>query len=143
MFQDLFGEGLYAYGNNNPYRYRDPDGKTPLAIARVEFGLVFALATRLGAATLGAWISEKAWNALHSEAENSNANAADKPQASPTTPAGDKTDTTGAKGSAGGARAGKPFTPKGKAEIDAENAGKNGGVNVCENCGVGVVPGKK
>ena len=46
-------------------------------------------------------------------------------------------------GTSGGPRAGKPFTPKGKAEIDAENAARNGGKNVCENCGVETVPGKK
>jgi hypothetical protein len=49
----------------------------------------------------------------------------------------------GKKGSSGGERAGKAFTPKGKAEIDAENAAQNGGVNVCEKCKQEVVPGQK
>ena len=44
---------------------------------------------------------------------------------------------------AGGARTGKAFTPKGKREIDAENAARNGGMNICENCGVEVVPGQR
>ncbi|MCX4245982.1 HNH endonuclease [Paraliomyxa miuraensis] len=44
---------------------------------------------------------------------------------------------------AGGPRAGKPFTRKGKAEIDTANAQRNGGVNLCENCGTQVVPGQR
>ena len=47
------------------------------------------------------------------------------------------------KGSKGGTRAGKSFTPAGKKEIDAANAAKNGGANKCENCGTDVVPGEK
>lgn len=46
-------------------------------------------------------------------------------------------------GSAGGDRAGKAFTAKGKSEIDAENAGRHGGTNMCENCSTEVVPGQK
>jgi hypothetical protein len=46
-------------------------------------------------------------------------------------------------GTSGGPRDGKPFTPKGKAEIDAENAKRNDGVNRCEDCGIDVVPGKR
>jgi RHS repeat-associated protein len=46
-------------------------------------------------------------------------------------------------GTAGGERAGKTFTPKGRAEIDTENAARHGGANVCENCGSAVVPGQK
>ncbi len=46
-------------------------------------------------------------------------------------------------GTSGGKRAGKRFTPKGKREIDAENARRHGGTNVCEDCGVDVVPGKR
>ncbi|HEX8699275.1 MAG TPA: HNH endonuclease [Myxococcaceae bacterium] len=42
-----------------------------------------------------------------------------------------------------GSRAGKPFTPAGKKEIDAANAAKNDGANKCENCGTEVVPGEK
>ncbi|QYY62602.1 HNH endonuclease (plasmid) [Leptospira interrogans serovar Bataviae] len=48
-----------------------------------------------------------------------------------------------AKGTSGGSRAGKSFTPKGKQEIDNANAAKYGGVNKCENCGVAVTPGQR
>jgi len=46
-------------------------------------------------------------------------------------------------GTAGFERTGKAFTPKGKAEIDAENAARHGGANVCENCGREVVPAQR
>jgi YD repeat-containing protein len=51
--------------------------------------------------------------------------------------------TQPAVGASGGARANKPFTAKGKREIDAKNAEANGGKNVCEECQVEVVPGKQ
>ena len=38
-------------------------------------------------------------------------------------------------GASNGTRAGRSFTPASKREIDARNAGENGGVNRCENCG--------
>ncbi|WP_170229725.1 HNH endonuclease [Polyangium fumosum] len=53
------------------------------------------------------------------------------------------TGPNGAAGSAGGPRAGKPFTAKGKAELDAANAARHGGVNVCETCGSPAVPAQK
>jgi RHS repeat-associated protein len=52
-------------------------------------------------------------------------------------------DQTTIKGTSGGPRAGKQFTPKGKREIDEANAKKNAGINKCENCGIKVVPGEK
>ena len=50
------------------------------------------------------------------------------------------------RGGAGGSpdpRAGKPFTPATKKEIDRRNAETNGGHNVCVECGRPVVPAKK
>jgi RHS repeat-associated protein len=47
------------------------------------------------------------------------------------------------KGTSGGPRAGKPFTPKDKAEIKAENAAAHGGQTTCETCGQSTVPGQK
>jgi hypothetical protein len=51
--------------------------------------------------------------------------------------------STASGGTAGGERAGKAFTPKGKAELDAENAARHGGTNACESCGKEVEPGQK
>ncbi|MFS8066929.1 MAG: RHS repeat-associated core domain-containing protein [Byssovorax sp.] len=46
-------------------------------------------------------------------------------------------------GSVKAPRTGKSFTPKGRQIIDAENAARNNGVNVCESCGVEVTPGRR
>jgi len=46
-------------------------------------------------------------------------------------------------GTSGGPRAGKDFTPNGKAEVKTENAAKNGGQTVCEGCGQRTVPGQQ
>jgi RHS repeat-associated protein len=53
----------YGFANNNPYRYGDRDGRNPV----VEYTLVYAAATALGAAVLGEWIGGQFFNALHSE----------------------------------------------------------------------------
>ncbi len=57
----------YAYANNNPYKYRDPDGRWAQLLVRAEYSVVVAVATRLGAGAAGSWIGEKAWNILHQE----------------------------------------------------------------------------
>lgn len=51
--------------------------------------------------------------------------------------------TQPSKGAAHGERAYKPFTPKGKEEVRAENAQNHGGTNHCENCGVQTVPAQQ
>jgi hypothetical protein len=137
----------YAYAYNNPASLVDPDGRIPVEtvwdIANIAYDL--------GKAGVGyvtgnpALVSEGLADAALDTA------AALTPYA----PAGaskvarivgDVGDSAGkgvAKGTAGGTRAGKSFTPKGKAEIDAANAERHGGVNVCVNCGVQVVPGQR
>jgi hypothetical protein len=52
-------------------------------------------------------------------------------------------DEPGTEALAGGSRAGKPFTPKGKQLVKQKNAAMNDGKNRCENCGVETVPSKK
>ncbi|MGC2745538.1 MAG: RHS repeat-associated core domain-containing protein [Candidatus Angelobacter sp.] len=46
-------------------------------------------------------------------------------------------------GTSGGQRGGKPFTPKGKKEVKAANAKKNGGQTTCEHCGRPTVPAQQ
>jgi HNH endonuclease len=46
-------------------------------------------------------------------------------------------------GTAGGPRAGKPFTPKGKKEVIEQNKAENNGKTVCENCGRETVPAQQ
>ena len=48
-----------------------------------------------------------------------------------------------AKGAAGGARAGKPFTQAGKNEVKSGNAASNNGQTICVGCGQSTVPAKQ
>ena len=136
---NLHSFNRYAYANNNPHRYVDPDGRASVVafvgVLLFSGGASYALAPpdrqqdmRDSVGRLGRAFS----NIFNSESKSSNeGEIADSPK-------GDRN-----KGSSDGERAGKSFTPKGKREIDAENAGRHNGQNVCEECGQEVVPGKQ
>jgi HNH endonuclease len=51
--------------------------------------------------------------------------------------------TPGKPGTAGGERAGKPMTPKGKQEVIEQNKASNDGQTVCENCGKPTTPAQQ
>ena len=61
------GFNLYVYAENNPYKYVDPDGRFAQALLRLEYSAVVYVANRLGAATAGAYIADKIYNAIHSD----------------------------------------------------------------------------
>ncbi|MEO8387807.1 Ig-like domain-containing protein [Polaromonas sp.] len=56
----------YAYGNNNPYKYADPDGKNPRLLWYVGEGS-FYVATRLGLGMVGSMIGLGLYDILHQE----------------------------------------------------------------------------
>jgi RHS repeat-associated protein len=49
----------------------------------------------------------------------------------------------GTVGGVAGSRAGKDFTRAGRHEVKVRNVETNGGVAICESCGIGMVPAKK
>ena len=61
------GFNRYVYAENNPYKYVDPDGRFAQALLRLEYSAVVYVANRLGAATAGAYIADKIYNAIHSD----------------------------------------------------------------------------
>jgi len=50
----------YAYANNNPYKYSDPDGRMAHLVARATYGVSYQAATYLGAAVLGGFLAQGA-----------------------------------------------------------------------------------
>lgn len=77
----------YAYGNNNPYKYIDPDGKDPRLLWLVGQASYY-VATRAGAGVVGSMLGIGIYNVLHNEAQNSNDTPGDKGKS----PAGTKSD---------------------------------------------------
>ena len=58
----------YSYAYSNPYKFKDIDGRCPNCAARalqVEFDIVFWVATRAGAATVGAWLGRGIYDIAH------------------------------------------------------------------------------
>ena len=146
---NTFSFNRYAYADNNPIVRTDPDGRDP----------DFAFGVGVG---LSPWISDKDKAFLQrvfAQAHQGDTLAgvgigqslkevADTKETSKATLMAIAAKVAvilvnRGRGTSGGSRAGKSFTPKGKAEIDSANAQRNGGVNVCEHCGVEVVPGQR
>jgi RHS repeat-associated protein len=73
----------YAYANNNPYKYVDPDGRAAQFIVRMEWAAVTWAARELGAATLGSMIGIGIYDLTHADE-----NLAPPPAAKPKEEAG-------------------------------------------------------
>ena len=123
----------YAYANNNPYRFVDPDGRqatsvlSPLLPPPVRVGLGFyAGATALGAGSLGSWLTMKALDRIYSEGE-----AQERKPQSGAGSAGDASTLAGQPrdGEADGPGAGKVFGDRTKDTIRDRDGNK------CVFCG--------
>ena len=118
----------YAYVRNNPLRYTDPNGHCfwDACIAEGYATYVAVGAIAAGAVYLSTPQGQQALQNAAASIQN-----------------GIDSTVTWAQGTKNGDRAGKPFTPKGKQEVKAQNAAANDGKMVCENCEKELVPGKK
>ncbi|QHB70584.1 RHS repeat-associated core domain-containing protein [Stenotrophomonas sp. 364] len=122
----------YKYANNNPYRFTDPDGRQERSAERFgdafaenpgafeQFGPAAVVVTQIALSTtpvVGPLLGP-AFRQIVKE---------------PVAP----------KGTAGGPRAGKDFTPAGKREVIQKNEQENGGQATCEGCTVATSPAQQ
>ena len=62
---ELHSFNRYAYANNNPYKYVDPDGRFAQVLVRLEYALVYRIASNVGAPVVGSWLGLKVYDLLH------------------------------------------------------------------------------
>lgn len=132
----------YAYGSN-PTNTVDPDGKAAAAVLAGWLGMEL---TPLGwATTAGIAVYDFVLLDLYAAQHGGLSYDGIGPNSFVQFQDGAVNQKPGEpkQGTSGGPRAGKGFTPKGKKQLDDENANKYGGKNKCEKCGKEVVPGQK
>ena len=113
-FRDVHSFNRYAYANNNPYKYKDPDGESPKELGSGGAKIALGVAVAMGTIDLDT-------------AKEMSASVDGKP--------GKK------RGSSNGKRAGKKHTRGAIKEAKKQNAAKNGGVVKCETCDVETTAG--
>jgi len=117
----------FAYANNNPYKYVDPDGRNPALAGRLGYavgrvtvapGINWGINLIVGSAvtdyTLGTYLYE-VFNEVKSDGEGSTQEEIDN--------------------SSGGPTAGKPVSKKERDKIIAEEKARNEGELTCWRCG--------
>ena len=125
---------LYSYVGNNPLSRADKDGHCFWDLCIGETYATVVTYTALAAAT--AWAYHNASQYVSSPQGQADLHAAGQAIMS-------LFKTPSKPGTAGGDRAGKSFTPKGKQEVIKENEKAHGGQATCENCGVATAPAKQ
>jgi hypothetical protein len=108
-----------VYGNSNPFKFTDPDGRSAITLGRIVATVSYEAAGELGAAALGSYLGIKLYDVLHEEEATP-----DEPKISDREPGPDEK-----RGSTGGPGAGKRFP----AESPEKRAGKEG--VPCRYCG--------
>lgn len=138
------GINLYGYAEGNPITLFDPTGEAvPALIIKAGAMYVRCFVSCMGFETLSDYLFNDCFDLLGSAKENAGDCAVHCLNPFNWGGRAGMGKASMASGTSGGARAGKPFTRKGKAEIDAANAQRHGGTNVCETCGTQVVPGQR
>lgn len=79
-FRDIHSFNRYAYANNNPYKYTDPDGENAVAVARASFRVGQSIGNGINVATqlvTGASLSTHIANAVFDLVHNESTSGAD------------------------------------------------------------------
>lgn len=133
-------QNSYSYAGNNPITNKDPDGRF------LETGLDIAMF----AVSVGTFISDPSWtNAAGVVLDGASVALPGIPAVGGVAVRAAKYGEKAAEAveavekASDASRVGKPFTPKGKAEVINANKAKNQGMTTCENCGTKTVPGQK
>ena len=73
----------YAYANNNPQKFVDPDGRMAQWVARGVYYVSYEAATAVGAGALGSLIGVGLYNWTHTESTENSEKKTDAPKADP------------------------------------------------------------
>jgi len=132
----------YAYGNNNPYKYVDPDGRTSLFYAAVALAFIWGVGSTIAgiqvqqkgivqsASTLAQRITEQV------SKSNSTTLAEAAPKGNSASSSGNKADGAGNGKSQETEKDGKRFFDKGQRDRAQDRSKDADGDPTCEYCGV-------
>ena len=79
-FSNIHNFNRYAYANNNPYKYTDPDGENAIAVARASYRVGQSIGNGINIATealTGASLSTHIANAVYDAVHNDSSDPVD------------------------------------------------------------------